>query len=140
MLLMWTDNLSVNIKDFDDDHKRVIRIINELHGAIQGAAATGKIAAAEMEIALHRLDNYVQRHCAQEELFMTQTGYSELEEHKKEHAKLAALIGDIQSRLRGSTDPKDAAELMQFVYDKVIDHIFVTDRKYSSYLHSKGIF
>ncbi len=139
MLLTWTDDLSVGIRDFDDDHKRVIRIINELHDAVQDSAVTGKIAAAEMEIALHRLENYLQYHCAQEELLMEMTDYPELEEHKKEHAKLALLIKDMHSRFHGSTDPKHATEIMKFVYDWLIDHILVTDKRYASHLIAKGI-
>jgi hemerythrin-like metal-binding protein len=136
---MWTEDLSVGIKDFDDDHKRVVRIINELHGAIQDAAVTGKIERVAIELALHRLENYLQYHCAQEELLMGQTGYPELEEHKKEHLKLTVLIADMQERFHGSTDPKDAAEITRFVFDWLIDHILVTDMKYSEYLHSKGV-
>jgi hemerythrin len=137
---MWTENLKVGIKDFDDDHRRVLRIINDLHHAIQDAVVTGKIEPIEMEIALHRLDNYIRYHCAQEELCMQLTRYPELEEHKKEHQKLNILIGDLHDRFCNSTDPKDAAEIAQFVSDWLIDHIFVTDRKYTAHLNAKGIF
>jgi hemerythrin-like metal-binding protein len=140
MRLMWTDHLRVGIKDFDEDHKRVLRMINELNCAIQDAAVTGQLEPVEMEIALHRLDNYIRYHCAQEELCMTLTGYPDLEQHKKEHAKLAALIGDLQGRCHGSTSPKDAAEIERFIHEWIIDHIFVTDRRYTAHLHSKGIF
>jgi hemerythrin len=140
MRLMWTDNLRVGIKDFDEDHKRVLRMINELNSAIQDSAVTGQIEPVEMEIALHRLDNYTRYHCAQEELCMTLTAYPDLEQHKKEHAKLAALIGDLQGRCQGSTNPKDAAEIERFVHEWIIDHIFVTDRRYTAHLHANGIF
>jgi hemerythrin-like metal-binding protein len=140
MLLMWTDNLKVGIKEFDYDHKRVVRIINELNSAIQDAAVTGEIEPIEMEIALHRLDNYIRYHCAQEELSMKLTAYPELEDHKKEHAKLGALIGDLQKRLQGSTDPKDAAAISRFIYEWIIDHILVTDKKYTAHLNAKGVF
>ncbi len=140
MQVIWIENLKVNIKEFDEDHKRMLRMINELNSAIQDSAVTGEIEPVEMEIALHRLDNYIRYHCAQEELCMSLTGYPDLQQHKKEHAKLGALIGDLQGRFRESTNPKDAAEIERFVHEWIIDHIFVTDRKYASHLHSKGIF
>jgi hemerythrin len=118
----------------------VVRIINELNSAIQDAAVTGEIEPIEMEIALHRLDNYIRYHCAQEELSMKLTAYPELEEHIKEHAKLGALIGDLQDRLKGSTDPKDAAEISRFIFEWIIDHILVTDKKYAAHLNAKGVF
>jgi hemerythrin-like metal-binding protein len=136
---MWTDNLKVGVRDFDDDHKRVVRIINELNNAIQDAAVTGEIEPIEMEIALHRLDNYILYHCAQEELSMTLTRYPDLEEHKKEHVKLRVLIGDLQDRFKGSTNPKDAMDISTFIFERIIDHILVTDRKYTAHLNAKGI-
>ncbi|MFZ1084211.1 MAG: bacteriohemerythrin [Terracidiphilus sp.] len=140
MLLMWTDNLSVGVKGFDDDHKRLIRLINELHGVIQDVDANGKIPVEEIEIALHRLENYFQYHCLEEERVMEQTGFPELREHRREHQNFFTKVTEMTQRFRNSTDPKDATELMQFIYDWLTNHIFVTDRKYSSHLHSQGIF
>ncbi|MGD0547580.1 MAG: hemerythrin domain-containing protein [Terracidiphilus sp.] len=74
--------MSVGVKGFDDDHKRLIRLINELHGVIQDVDANGKIPVEEIEIALHRLENYFQYHCLQEERVMEQTGFSELRDHR----------------------------------------------------------
>ncbi len=138
MLLMWTDNLSVGVKNFDDDHKRMIRMINELHGAIEDVDDAGRIAEDEVEIALHRLENYIQYHCLEEERLMEQTGYPELRDHRKEHQGFNAKIAEMALRFRGSQDPNHATELMQFMYDWLTEHIFVTDRKYSSHLQSKG--
>jgi hemerythrin-like metal-binding protein len=140
MLLMWTDNLSVGVKDFDDDHKRLIRMINELHGVLQDVNAQGKIAAEEIEIALHRLENYFKTHCMNEERIMEQTGFPELRDHRHKHKKFLATIEEMQTRFRNSTNPAHATEIMQFMYDWLTDHIFVTDKQYTLHLHAKGIF
>ncbi|MGA3160266.1 MAG: bacteriohemerythrin [Terracidiphilus sp.] len=139
MLLMWTENLSVGVKAFDDDHKRMIRMINELHGVLQDVDTEGKIPNEEIEIALHRLENYIQYHCMQEEAVMAKTGYAELEEHKEEHTQLAAILAEMARRFQGSTDPAHAGEIMQFIYDWLTNHINVTDKKYTVHLNSKGI-
>jgi hemerythrin-like metal-binding protein len=139
MLLMWTENLSVGVKRFDEDHKRLIRMINELHGALQDVDAQGKIAEDEIEIALHRLENYFTTHCLQEEARMAETGYPGLEEHRQEHQKFFARVAEMSQRFRGSRDPRYATELMQFMYDWLTDHIFVIDRQYTAHLNAKGI-
>ena len=139
MLLMWTENLSVGVKTFDDDHKRLIRMINELHGALEDVDAHGKIAEEEIVIALHRLENYFTTHCLREEKIMEQTGYSGLQEQRLEHQKFFATVAEMSQRFRGSQEPKHAADLMQFMYDWLTDHIFVIDRKYTMYLNAKGI-
>jgi hemerythrin len=140
MLLMWTDNLSVGVKDFDEDHKRIIRIVNELHGAIEDAKDRGMVEPEEIEIALHRLENYVHYHCAQEEIFMQKTGYPELEEHEQEHRTFRAMVAAMQERFRGSTRTSDAIELMQALHDWVTHHIFVTDKKFTAHLHKHEIY
>lgn len=40
-LIQWDDNLSVNISTFDNQHKKLILMINELHEAM--AQGQGKI-------------------------------------------------------------------------------------------------
>jgi hemerythrin len=140
MLLIWTDNLSVGVKEFDDDHKRLIRMINELHGALQDVDAEGKIAEVEIEIALHRLENYFTTHCLSEEKSMERTGFPGLKEHRQEHQKFFAAVAEMSQRFRGSRNPRHATELMQFMYDWQTDHIFVTDKKYTLHLNAKGIF
>jgi len=135
---MWTDNLSVGVKNFDEDHKRMIRMINELHVAIEDVDEAGNMAEDEVEIALHRLENYIQYHCIVEERLMEQTGYPELRDHRKEHQGFTKNIAEMAQRFRGSQDPKHAMELMQFMYGWLTEHIFVTDRKYSQHLQSKG--
>ncbi|HEY1257334.1 MAG TPA: bacteriohemerythrin [Terracidiphilus sp.] len=140
MLLMWTDNLGVGVKAFDDDHKRLIRMINELHGVIQDVDKEGKVPVEEIEIALHRLENYFKYHCLEEERLMEQTAFPGIREHRLEHKNFFAKITEMTLRFRGSSDVKDATELMEFIYGWLTNHIFVTDRKYSSHLHGKGIF
>lgn len=136
MFLMWTDNLSVGVKYFDEDHRQLIRFINELHTAIQEVDAEGKIAAEEIEIALHRLENYFQYHCVQEEVFMDKIAYPGLAEHKQSHQYFFSTVETMSQRFRGSRNLEHASELMQFMYDWLTHHINGVDRKYGEYLRS----
>ncbi len=140
MLLVWTGNLSVGVKEFDDDHKRLLRMINELGAAIRAAGAHGPVEEEEIEITLHRLENYTQYHCAREEELMAKTRFPDIEDHRREHQFFFATIAEMSQRFRGSTDPRHATELMQFMYDWLTNHIYVTDMKYASHLHANGIF
>ena len=139
MLLMWTGSLSVGVKEFDDDHKRLIRMINEMHGIIRDGNSTGKIEAEEIEIALHRLENYFQYHCLKEEEAMVKVGFSGVEEHRQEHAHFLGKVREMTSRFRGSTEPKHAKEIVDFMYDWLISHVHENDMKYSSCLRGYEI-
>jgi hemerythrin len=140
MLLMWTENMSVGVKTFDEDHKSLIRMMNAIHEVLQNIDEEGKIPSEEIEAALHQLENYVRYHCNHEEVAMAKTDYAELEEHKQEHTKLAAMVAEMSWRFHGSTDPRHIAEIMQFIYDWLTNHINVTDKKYTAHLNARGIF
>ncbi len=139
MILMWTDQLSVGVKYFDEDHKNLIRFINELHGAIQEVDAEGKIAEDEIEIALHRLENYFQYHCIQEEVLMKKIAFPGFDEHKEKHKFFLSTVEAMSQRFRGSRNPQHAIELMQFMYDWLTNHINKEDKKYGDYLRSSRI-
>jgi len=139
MIVMWTRNLSVGIECFDEDHKRLIRMLNELHGAAQCLDASGNMESEEIEIALHRLENYTRYHCSQEEKAMARTGYPGLKSHQKEHEKLIAMIANMATRFRGSTSPIHAEELMQVIYEWIINHVNLIDKEYSAHLNARGI-
>jgi hemerythrin len=140
MLLMWTGNLSVGVKAFDDDHKQLIRIINELHGAIQNVNETGEIEGAEVEMALHRLENYSRGHCSREEALMEKFQYPDNLKHKQQHQEFYDRIADMTERFRGSKSPKHAEEVMQFIYSWLTNHINESDKAVSLYLREKGFF
>jgi hemerythrin-like metal-binding protein len=136
MLVFWTENLSVGVKEFDEDHKRLIKMLNELHHAAKDAEATGKVDKDEIEIALHRLENYAIGHCSREEALLAKTGYPGLEEHKKAHRQLLDQVADMTLRFRNSTDPRHATEIMECIFAWVTDHIYGTDKKYASHLRT----
>jgi hemerythrin-like metal-binding protein len=138
MYLHWTDKLSVGIDQFDDDHKRLIGIVNELNNAIEAAGATGEIEKEEIDIVLNRLENYTKYHCDREEAFMEKTGYPGLNAHKQEHVRLEAMIANMREDFRESVDARGAVEIMRFISHWVTHHIFITDKKYTAHLQASG--
>jgi hemerythrin len=140
MILMWTHNLSVGVKRFDADHKRLIKIVNELHLGTQNSDSGGKMDPKEIEKALHRLEKFAKYHCAREVRAMAKTGFPKLKEHKEEHEKLFAMIIDMQQRFKGSASVKDAEEIMLALHDWMTDHINTVDKEFTHHLHLAGIF
>jgi hemerythrin-like metal-binding protein len=140
MSLIWTRNLSVKIEQFDEDHKKLIRFINELQEAIQDAQAKGAIDPVEIEVILHRLENYSLYHFSAEETAMEQTGFPGLEEHRAEHKKFIEIVAGWSERFKESRDPKDAGEIAEFLYNWIVDHVYQIDGKYIDHLHEHEIY
>ncbi len=132
-LMTWSDNLSVNIKEIDDQHKKLVGMLNELHDSMKegkGAAMTGSV--------LTGLIKYVSTHFATEEKYMKQYSYPEFLNHKAEHDALTKQALDLHKQFQEGK-PVLTSELLRFLRDWLSNHILGTDKKYGPYLNSKGI-
>lgn len=139
MVLIWTKNLSVGVQDFDNDHKYLIRLINELDAMVKGAGVNGTVDADELEFALHRLENYFLYHCLLEEKFMEAIAYPDLGEHALEHRYFCATVKEMITNSRSSTDPKHAHDAMNFMYTWLVNHINIADKQYGEFIQANNI-
>jgi hemerythrin len=128
----WTDSLDVGVSSINDQHKKLVALVNDLHDAIQkeqGNDALGKT--------LDGLIDYTKTHFAYEEQLFAQTGYADAATHKQEHDKLCATVLDVQAKFKaGNALPGD---VLSFLKDWLINHIQGTDKKYGPHLSSNGV-
>lgn len=128
----WNDNLSVGVKASDDDHKKLIDMLNSLYEGMKnghGKEVVGRV--------LDDLVRYTKFHFAREEDFFAKTGYPAVE-HKKEHKELMKQAEELQSRYK-SGECSLSIETLDFLKDWLTIHIQSTDKKYSSHLNAAGI-
>ena len=129
----WSDTLSVNIKEIDEQHKKLLAMINELHEAMK----TGR-GKEVTEKTLGGLIAYVGTHFATEEALMEKHNYPGFLAHKGEHAKLTAQAKDIHQQFQQGKAVVNV-ELMNFLKSWLQNHILGTDKKYVPFLNSKGV-
>lgn len=133
-LMIWNDKLSVGVEVLDDDHKKLISLINELYdGALAG---NGKEILANI---LERLVAYTRFHFHREEKLFAETGYLDAATHKAQHDELAqwavqAEIDFLHGRLRAPT-----LEVLNRLKDWLFDHINDSDKLYGPFLNAHGI-
>jgi len=123
----WNSSYSVGSDEMDQEHKRLVEIINNLYGAMRqgkGNEAIGSI--------LDGLVEYTRTHFAHEERLMKEVGYSAYEEHKLEHNKLTEQVLEIQSKYR--LGAVLSLEIMSFVKEWLVNHIQGSDKRYGPYL------
>jgi hemerythrin-like metal-binding protein len=128
----WSDALSVGVKASDDDHKKLIGMLNRLHDGMragQGKEVVGKV--------IDELVSYTKFHFAREEEFFARTRYP-ADEHKKEHADLVAQVVNLQKKHKAG-EISLSIETMLFLKDWLTNHIQGTDKQYSSHLNANGI-
>lgn len=126
-LIAWKEEYSIGNKELDDQHKKIIEIIRELHSI----AEKGDDKEAIQSI-LNELADYTSYHFTAEEEFMEQIGYPKLEEHKSEHAYYSDEVfeGLTQFSERGGIE---ANNLLDFLNNWWKNHIMDEDLNYINY-------
>jgi hemerythrin len=133
-LMTWTEKMSVGVKVLDDDHKKLVSMLNELHDGLQaghGKEALGKI--------LDGLINYTKIHFGREEQFFSKTAYADSAAHKKEHDELTRQVIDVQQKYKSGAVSTLSLEVMNFLKNWLIQHIQGSDKKYGPHLNAQGI-
>jgi hemerythrin len=132
-LFIWKDSYSVNIKEFDDQHHKLIEMINTLHDAM----SSGK-GVQVMGGVLDDLAKYTATHFAAEEKVMLAHNYPGYLAHKMEHERLTARVLEILTQYQDRQVTLTLG-VMKFLQDWLISHIQGTDQKYTAYLNKRGV-
>lgn len=132
-LLTWSERFSVNVRQFDEEHKQLMNLINQLHDAMK--AGQGKQVIGDI---LNGLIAYTHKHFAAEDRLMKAHGYPDYENHKKEHNQLTMSVLDFQKEFASGSVPLSQT-VMTFLRDWLTNHIQGVDKQYGPFLNGKGI-
>lgn len=131
--IKWKDEYSVGIAHIDEDHKKLISLLNQFTVAYDHAMSE----AFEKE-ALEELIAYTQYHFEREEQMMSENDYPDFEVHKVKHQE---MIKQVESfvELYNEKGHDALQDISEFLTVWLINHINGTDKEYSQYLNDKGI-
>ena len=132
-LITWSDNYSVKIAKFDNQHKNLVNIINDMHSAM--GSGKGKEL---LKPTLEKLIDYTVKHFAEEESEMKRTGYHSYTSHKFEHDKLTRTVKELYSKIN-SGQTVLSMEVMNFLREWLTSHIVKVDKQYSDHLAAQGV-
>jgi len=124
----WKDSFSVKVPEIDQQHKRLIDLINRLHETLR----TGGDPSAAQRV-LDDLVVYTRHHFSSEEKLLEQCNYPDLAEHRRKHQAMEARVQ--QFIKDGATATASGQiQLMGFLKHWLQKHILETDMRYSSHL------
>ncbi len=132
-IIKWEDKMSVKVKEIDEQHKKLVNMINELHEAMlerKSKEALGKIIDGLIE--------YTDIHFKTEEKYFDKFGYPEADAHKKEHQDFVKKVVDFK---KGYDEGKLllSLDVMNFLKDWLVNHIMGSDQKYSDFFNQHGL-
>lgn len=134
-ILTWNDSLKLGIASVDDQHRRLLDLINRLDEAV----ALGHAPDTITEL-LDDLIDYTRYHFDEEEKLMQQSNFEEalFASHKNEHRQFVETIVEARNQ-----KPDNASfllhHLLDFLFDWLYRHILGTDKKMADRILGKPI-
>jgi hemerythrin-like metal-binding domain len=132
-LLTWKDEFSTGVATFDNEHKRLIGLINDLHAAMLQSRSQEVVGDV-----LRKLVQYTQIHFRHEEEAFARTGYPGAAQHKAQHQRLTQQVMDFVSSSRDN-NAHLSMDVLKFLKQWLLDHIEKNDKAYSDYLIKHGV-
>lgn len=130
----WSDVYSVGVTNFNEQHKKLIAIINKLHEYMssggKGMEILGKV--------IDELLDYAAFHFSAEETLMQSSAYPAYTEHKAKHTEFVGKMVTFKEQYqRGKV--LLSLEVMKFLRDWLINHICKIDKEYGPFFNQHGI-
>jgi hemerythrin len=132
LILHWKDEYKVGIPHFDQQHQRLLRLV-----AFMAAAVAQKDNVEIVKALLLDVASYCEVHCADEERFMEELGYPEIESHRAEHKMFR---DQVRMFLAEDGDGKTIGiRVMRMMQSWLKGHLLECDRRYAEYFCSLGL-
>ncbi|MGW8312894.1 MAG: bacteriohemerythrin [Desulfuromonadales bacterium] len=129
MLFVWKTSYATGIDQIDEDHKQLVKLINDLYEAMQdgsGGALLLPIFSA--------LKHYTEVHFAKEERYMIACNAPEQANHIQEHEQMVKRLVDLEKRHRQG-EAAISLQTLTFLRDWLKNHICAVDQAMAA--HSK---
>ncbi len=124
----WDDKYLVDIPQFDEAHFDLFRLVNKLHELHSAEKTSDKKKVLK---AFYDFLDYIYSHFSDEEDFLKEIEYPEIEEHKKLHILLKAQFEKHFKNLKNENLDMDA--FLEFSKNWLQRHIMNEDQKYSQF-------
>jgi hemerythrin len=133
-LYPWKDDYSVGVSRFDNHHKRLFDIANQLHEMMKQGRGADVI-----EPTLRELIDYTRYHLAEEEKVMETIGYTDIINHKRAHKIFTDQLNEAIAEVDQGKTIFVVIKIAKTVIDWLINHIYVIDKKYLPEMTAAGI-
>lgn len=129
----WDASLETGLSVIDQQHKKLVGLVNELHDAMKGGK--GRSVIGETLTALARYTDY---HFNTEERAFDSYGYPQAAAHKAQHSALIKRVGELMTEFNAGR-LTITIDTLQFLTDWVKTHIRQQDKAYVPFLSGKEL-
>jgi hemerythrin len=124
--------MSVEVKLLDNDHKKLLILLSELH-----EGTTYGYARQILEIIFEKLMHSLRAHFAHEEHLFTETAFPGAAVHEREHDRIIERLKVLQVRFRNCADLESSLEVIHLLKNCLFHHIEGSDPEYVPHLKER---
>jgi hemerythrin len=130
----WDESLSVNVREIDEQHKKLVGMINKLHSAmIEGKGND------ILDNIISEMVNYVKIHFFTEEKYFDMFHYEEAEPHKVEHAFFTQKVEEFKEGFEKGL-MYVTLDVLNFLTNWLTTHLMGCDKKYVKCFNENGLY
>ncbi len=135
-MITWKEEYSVGYEKFDEQHKKLINILNEIEPLLRNEDLSDEELYVEISDILTELLDYTDYHFESEEKLFEEYNYMYQKEHKELHhrffMKITELVANLvlDDDLRGIVSKTDA-----YLKEWLLNHIQGADQEYINQLN-----
>lgn len=124
--IQWKDEYNIGIEHVDELHRRMVHLINCL---VKDKCSSDEVLDELLELA--------QAHFVDEEKLMSDAGYPDLDQHRREHDRLLRIVQGARSDVRDRSLPYTPT-MLACIRDDLLHHFLQTDRHYGDFLLTRS--
>ena len=128
-LFSWNKEMSVDIALLDEDHQKIINMINKLYDAI--IVGEGEDVLAEI---FDMMSVYIHTHFESEAQLFKHIDYPEAAQHIELHEELSRKVAEARIKFNTAHDSTLPTETMVFLKEWWTNHIMNHDMKYVAFM------
>lgn len=135
-LIPWREEFALGISEIDEQHKKILAIINNLSEIFQEKK---HYEQGVIDQIIQELNDYANYHFQTEEKYFDLFNYQDAEAHIKIHNQYREKISEWRQQYEKENDPKIFFDVSEFLKNWWVWHINNTDRAYVPLLKENGL-
>lgn len=124
---VWKRQYTVGVHELDNQHKQLLRVLNDLHGAITRGESN-----QEIEKLLNEFAKYGIEHFSTEEHYLDEFGYPDAKQHLVKHDALETLLSKFMEDHKNNVESFSLKKL-RTLKERVEEHILIDDYAYAQH-------
>lgn len=132
-VIKWRSSFDTGIAEMDEEHRRIIDVINQLYRMLRGHEENG-----DLEGIYTILKEYSELHFEHEEELLRSNDYPDMKEQGDSHREFVEKLEEIREDLKAN-DPSVIPGVYKYLREWWIGHIVESDKKYGPFLKEKGL-